>query len=859
MLMAVGLLVILVMLGTMFLMITRLDAKQAKALAEKAPADPLAQGIVDQVRALLQRDLHIGTGSANMPYADTQAGTVGWAEFIDYPSGTTDNPWLASNDASPTSGSLWAHLSDLGNTGGISVDDVANNASSPPYVDTDGDTLVDAVLYATGVTNVMGDEYYAAVRVIDLGGMLNVNTASQNSGSMIPTNPVNISIPQTAVPPSQMYVPPSDYADLNARRWNGANPPDLLSFYNNCASKVLAPVSPYLPFAIGDELFLRWSAPLADQPSTAVGRLYEALKTSTPDAARTMLTTFNCSRNLVRHPGASWTQRQMVNTLTAMDNALVRQRVYEILVSAMVAGADANQRRTAAHFVANLWARLSADDSRLNAFKFNPIVPESSPATPETFTVYGVVEQPVIAEAFAYSKPDNPATNAEDSEYVYAIEVFNPTDASIDLRVADDTRYALRLRPGSTTDFPFPAGSVLGPGERVVVFSGQILDGAGGKRSVTSSDLGIPAVTVLSWPDLDFSGGHWVELVRLLPGEEIPTDRVLGSDFGYSVDHKESDAGQLSNGQRDDDTARDRVAVAGSEAMFRRTPANLTDHKLGAPNSVAAGDLSNVWEGFPIERHFPQPTPRDIGDLAKVYAVGPEKGGESLPEQLEFYKDKVSRGKPDVRGTVPAVPDKYPDIPWASALAEVFELLQADNTRPDPDDPTKYYRYYGKLNINTANAATLEALPWPTGTGANVGLVVQYVLAYRDKTAGPRDYSAGRAVASSIPGLRAGSDFGGFLTPGEIAIPLVDYLNDGNPPGPLAQTSAGYLDARDSLYRAVSNLITVNSDVFAVSILVRLQASTGIPQDWHYVAVIDRSNCRQSGQMPAVLLFSQVN
>ena len=66
------------------------------------------------------------------------------------------------------------------------------------------------------------------------------------------------------------------------------------------------------------------------------------------------------------------------------------------------------------------------------------------------------------------------------------------------------------------------------------------------------------------------------------------------------------------------------------------------------------------------------------------------------------------------------------------------------------------------------------------------------------------------------------------------------------------------------LYNSISNLITVNSDVYAVYIRIQLWSdSIGTPgtrllYNWNYLGVIDRSNCRLDADTPAVLLFSQV-
>jgi len=349
-LMAVGLLVIFVMLGTMFLMVARLDAKQAKALAQKAPADPLADGIVQQVRSMLKADLYIGTAGAG-PYETSSSNATGWRQFIDYPSGTADSdggdPWLASNERTTNvSPVYWAHLSNPQemfddaqvtnvrltwndptwqvdhNPGAGWVQSQYDDGTDMAAADTDGDGLADAILYKTGVRNVIGDEYYAAVRVVDLGGMINVNTAADPAGAttMPPaTSPVSIS----PTPPFPMDS--ADYTKIHDMRCggdgNGSGTTDLAGFYDKSARRLMDPANPYLPFAIGDELFLRWAAPvqgvtLADLPASAVGRLYQAVQNTSDLVRSSMLTTFNCSRELNRETEKRMMPSYVVSILT---------------------------------------------------------------------------------------------------------------------------------------------------------------------------------------------------------------------------------------------------------------------------------------------------------------------------------------------------------------------------------------------------------------------------------------------------------------------------------------------------------------------------------------------------------------
>ncbi len=341
---------------------------------------------------------------------------------------------------------------------------------------------------------------------------------------------------------------------------------------------------------------------------------------------------------------------------------------------------------------------------------------------------------------------------------------------------------------------------------------------------------------------------------------------------------------------------------------------DVTDHKLRIANGLLATDIEFTWQGFtpPIRLRAGL---TDLSDLADIYICGPtpEPGGEAFPQALYAYRlgQEPSRGRVNFTGAVDASSSKYPDVPWGTVLSEIFEVLQPDPTRPDASSGT---RIYGRININTATREVLRQLPltkylvlngtdWfldlndngsqNTAVAIDVGLtfslspviineptvdvekIIDYILGYRDMVAltsevppGP-NYADRPTLSPTLTGLRGASPIKGFLTPGEIAIPLAQYIADRlRDPANLTSGDfrdfkkwSGYLETRDSLYKAISNLITVKSDVFAANIVVQLRDGedpTAVKRTWKYLAVIDRSNCREGGHLPAVLLFTEI-
>ena len=977
-LMVVGLLVIIAMLGITFVVISHVDLRQAEAIALKAPVDPIADGIVKQISALLKEDLHID--KTNGPYGD-YAGAPGaeqWRQFIDYPYGlglastipsARADPWLAS--IAPDAAGNWPHLTDLTGDANHNYDGVSSSTTDPNYVDTDGDGLNDALLYNTGVTNADGDAYWSAVRIIDLGGLLNVNTAGE---------PYDPNVPGTSIsptPPANIDLLNGLFAGVTANydsfhnvRCGGTGAAvTLQDFYNESASRILqpyldplaAPNPPYLPFGIGDEMHLRYVDSTAITERT--GRLYEATKAGTnplPDTMRQMLTTFNCSRSLTRHPSSDIPTRILLNSSNALDDDLTRQAVYDQLLTAIDGNASPAtlSKETAAHFVANLWANVSADDPTYQAFKF-------SPTTDSNVEVYGAVPDLVISEAYAYNLADSnaPFSNASnvfdpnfaqgDYGYIFAIEIYNPTNGPIDLEYypAELRGYSLRIDgfdykfdPVTWPELATETSLEILSGKWIVLtrYAGKYMDGAGNRQSISTpgnlAALGLsdPVAPDNGWvrmPTLNLTRAtNRIQLIRDVPDANdpngyvrIPVDQLVISDdlMDFNVANiglrNSLDANDPNNNvneticdtRRDDDSIRGRLMVP----WFERSTYGVTDannHKLGEANALTASDLGGIWEGFhlPVRR---QGALSDMTDLADIYIVGAtpslSPSFRSFHEAVSIYRQGTygiagppdySRGRIDYIGAVPTTVANYPDLPWASVLSDIFEVLPPDTTRTNN-------RIYGRVNINTATREVLAQLPWPNQfvinsipydidpvtAQVNFELLIEYILAYRDMRAtynfallpipAGRDYGTREfddisgtphEEGTLISGLRAdpGSASRGFLTASEIAIPLADFVHElvgwtdytALPPVNTVK-EADYLSGRDSLYKSISNLISVNSDVFAANIVVQLRsgdagATLADPpkETWRYLSVLDRSNCRTTSDSPAVLLFTEL-
>ena len=152
-------------------------------------------------------------------------------------------------------------------------------------------------------------------------------------------------------------------------------------------------------------------------------------------------------------------------------------------------------------------------------------------------------------------------------------------------------------------------------------------------------------------------------------------------------------------------------------------------------------------------------------------------------------------------------------------------------------------------------------MPGETST-TEIGQIADYILAYRDfgstTAPAPNNFSSGRAGVGGLPGnLRqdvASNAIPGFLTPGELAIPLGLYSKD--LAGSVTITNG---DALKKLYFALADYITTHSDTFGVYITIQLRDPDGMNFDpvrqWNYFGIVDRSTCRTADSQPVIHTF----
>jgi hypothetical protein len=924
--MTIALLTLIVMLGASFLIVAHADNQQSATIAEKGSAESIVMGYMASVNQQLTSDLYfldLSGWDTEGVFSRTDQPIFG---YIDAATAQNETISAGSNDnfdlflaSSELVDGKWPHITNFGkpdDTEGlfINVDpgedpsraDAAAFYARPPLVDTDGDGVPDARLFDTGTVNMRGDRYWIAVRVFDTSGLINVNTAGNREVAMPVRSPGQVDIRRFLDGYADNVTPLYDAIHVERCGDTTDSDTDLLAYYESCARRPLSPVVPssgsYRPFAISDEFWLRWLREDDELPSTAAGRLHEHLSADINRNHRRLMTTWNSARALPRDSAADFRVKKVIDQATALDEKAVREALTRHLSQALD-GTDGSEKATS--LVANLWASISDADPNTQAFGHKP-------ASGGSF-VYGLVEQLVITEAYAYQVV---AEQEDDDGYCYAIELANLSDVPIDA-----SRYNL---VGNSTGWNF-AGKigVLDPGDRVVLFyfSGRLPD----NTPVTAATFGFDTITSPKFnvgAALDLSEGKTVKIERTARRDgttyvTLPVDRVTGSDFGFATPGRPAAGAEpalsVANGRRDDVPERGRYLVGGAVGMvdIPLDDASRSDHRLGATNNLDAdaallAQLNDVYEGFTLKRI--QGRPGSMADLGDLYTIALRTGGSAidLPTQLADLHNDPSRGKLDWSRTAVCTGSKYPDVPWAAIMGELVELLKPDETRPGQEGPD---RIYGKININTAPEYVLRYLPWPQAIGSvalrnkppewdgsqwvydetvdEIGAIAEIVAAYRDKrnvevtldalggtvefNYSNRDDPLFPSAANDpfeIPGLRqrTNTDHAGYLTPGEVAIPLGHFaermliVQAGGVTA--AQRKADYLAQRNSLYHAVGSVIDVRSDTFAATVRVQLRKAddpgAGTLGDWSFITAVDRSNIYNERHRPVLLMFAEV-
>ena len=816
---AVVLTSLLAVVGVLFVLITRIDKIATSAISDNKELDFAVETVIAKISQELVLDVP-GQG----------------AEYQDYP-GPQDK-WLASLEPYQSGNDYyWRQISDVtGYLAGYSTDIQAEVVSEEGAItdlnnlvanaDADGDGVGDSKwIKLTDMTSGKGKPIYAAIRIVDHGGMLNVNTAYKfdlndpnvvlsdiNGSSQMQINLLALAGRGATQPGSA-----EEINLLNARANNGVDvdPFDLLKYEQNVIWNYGEPNGAYTPFDISDELELRnrfllnhtgidtrledWSTEFRNNtlstPLTSGGkpleiwfkRAYDDGNIDPNYTYRHIATTHNMDR-IINPDGPTLNNGKMVNVNMADVKLL-----YEA-ISAGLRDADPNfivvdTNDLAAQLTVNIIDHRDYDTD----VTYLPIGPD---------TYYGFEAQPFISE-IAFSITGEGADDSANNEF--AIELYNPFDIDIPL---GNFRLELRRPNGDVEATINLAGYGISDGSRFVVTNGSAASSGFGVTSLMRTgggkeDSKLVLATYHSLgtdpPTYALTEKYDIHLLRATSAEDIYLDKQQTRNEWFNWD-----------------------TVKGTRQSYCRPDDNWNvvyqefqsaTETLGGSNG-AGGDRQNYNLANSLGPFV------TIGDITRVLKLGPSAD----PCDMIGVRLSSEPGEEDVRVDL-----------LNPAFVNIFQYL----TVIDPASHghgTSETRIKGRVNVNTAPSFVIEQLPWMHAA------IAQEIVSYRDTTA---------KGFESIAELMQVPLMGYYAYDPSYRVIDLDRFPDLTP----SDGAVSDFEERDVIFSRISNLVTVRSDVFTAYILVRIGVDG--PQK-RVIAILDRSQVNSTGDRVKIVALHSV-
>ena len=817
---------LLAVIGVLFVLAARIDKMASSATTESRE---LALA-VDTVLAEINETL-----AADVPGVGPQQ------EYYDYPD--ANNPWLASAEpyqAATGSGYLWRQISNVAGLAATNWRDVrirvvgereAIQLADPnTNADADGDGVGDARwVQVPGVMSGKGQPIYAAVRILDNSGMLNVNTGykfdpGDNDKTRVDGHSqLQVNILALATGPGRTVSMSDEAALLGARANYTANPAalDLAAYEQQVIWRypdqiVAAGVdanSPYVytPFDLSDELELRYRYLLnetavdtrlenwgsfrlnalrtpVDSGGAALNTWFRRVAGSGLDpnySYRTLATTYNMDRILA--PKTFTTEagvklRKLVNVNTA-DLLTLRAAI-----AAALAEAEPNTlgiAEEAIQIAANLMDYIDDDD------EITVVTGGSSP-------YYGFERPCIYLSELAYRQVRDPDTGELHTSY--ALELYKPYFEDKDPPPGD---WKIVIDNPSTSDFEL--GVTWSGSRRFHVLLGEDEAAPLAKDYVRFADPLEPVDTMplygygqnaypkvaQSMGQATFEAGATISLQRrvasagkwiVVDSKRVPDDWIVADDVARSL-------------QRD----------IGPHKCLRRLWASATQTSIpglgNATGNYVDSQRPEVIQAHPADRPL-----TNIGELGMVLA----RSAYGVPEGATAADCLVDLRNPIYR--------------------KLFNYLTVIDPAQHPGLAASETRIMGRININTAPAFVLAQLPWMQYEDTSPFQKANGIVAYRNSH-GPFE------------------TIGDLMQIDPLCLPAFDNRDnqhDDAPRGPdlTPDVARDDMEERDLIFTRISNLVTVRSDVFTAYILVRI--GTSGPQR-RIIAILDRSGVNAAG------------
>ncbi|PKL44124.1 MAG: hypothetical protein CVV39_08385 [Planctomycetes bacterium HGW-Planctomycetes-1] len=871
--MTIVLTVLLAIVAVMFLTVARMDRASTSNIADNKTLDSAAKSIVEIINKQLINDIPGAAGQ----------------EYYDYPD--SENPWLASiepyfysDNGTPADINddiyRWRQISDI--TGHIQSSSVTplkrpfatkfvkvkpsgstviedypeiklnadnelkegnkddgefNNEYRGQPADADGDGILDSKWFELeDLRSSKGQRIYAAVRVIDNDGMVNVNTAhSFNANTADGTSQMQVNLKgllkgTTAQINTQM-------TDFNEARCGGGS-----GYWPNYERNVVwdyntVPDGNYLPFDISDELELRYRYCIdskfvarieANTPALRVipettdaygdpGGLYDTRtgwglgrwqqRITNPDYSdkadrRHMLTTVNYDRIITPAGG------KMTNINTADADSLYTA-VRRGLIDADSNFTDVNE--ISAQIAVNI-KDYHDSDSNVAVIRVDDV------------NYYGFERPCVYISELAYR-----GEGAADGNNSYAVELYKP-DA------ADDAPNGWKLLIDSNT---------------------YDVNWSGGKQFY-----------VIAWQDsncpltIDYTNASVYTIDNNISPKVIFNTETAATDSMISLIREVNDVNVVVDSYIIPRTQF--IEDRGSYSIERDINPNKCIMRLW--NSTVSGSPTlGVNNGYDsTDANMLQAHPKNI-DFTNIGEIG------MVFRKPAYYKlvgdsNTGKIGYSATNKTETAVRLNLADQNYQH-IFKYLTVMDPRNIRPTDPNYINETRIKGRININTAPAYVIAQLPWVAKRQVpyNEPNLAQAIVAYRDRT-------WVKVNDANYPNYTGRSGPAGFKTIGQLCNVTKDAALRNDPnyridyykrvagnyigyPDLTNDTVADDFEERDLIFARISDLVTVRSDVFTAYILVRVGVDG--PQK-RYMVILDRTGVNSSADRVRIIAFQSV-
>ncbi|MCJ7777978.1 MAG: helix-hairpin-helix domain-containing protein [Sedimentisphaerales bacterium] len=786
---------LLAIVGVLFLMVSRVNKIATSAISENKDLNFAVETVIAWISDELVLDV---PGVANQEYADFPGSQDKWLANLEPYTSDGNYYWRQISDVT---GSLTGFARDIQAKVVPEYASITDSNTSTANADADGDGAGDSKwIKLDNITSGKGKPIYAAIRIVDNGGMLNVNTAfkfdpSGSHETIDGSSQMQINLMALAGRPGNppTAIQETDLLKARANQGVGVDYLDLKKYEQNVIWNFPRsgnglrrdegePNLPYTPFDISDELELRfrfllnnsaidtrledWSEEFRKNtmstPVTTGGqqldnwfkRAYDIGNIDPNYAYRHITTT--CSSDRIIDPNG----RKMVNLNTAPLNQLHQ---------ALLAGVNSTEREQIA-------AQLA-----VNIVDFRDADVDVTTLQAGSITCFGFEAQPFISEIAFYISQIDAATSTNN---YFAIELYNPFNVTIPLG-----DFRLELRRGNTIVSTINlSGYVIAANSRFVITNSSTASSTFGVSRLISAGLGK-------------EDGNLV-LAKYVPVSAEPPTFMLIEKYDICLLRKVALTDLYLDRQITNDTWF-AWNTAKDKSQFYSRPDNSwniiyqnlqpTNNTLGMPNGITASQRNYNLEnsaGFFTT----------VGDIAKVFIVG----GSADPCDMIGVRLAMQPPEEFIR----------PDLK-KPAFTNIFQYLTVIDPAAFGLVPNET-RIKGRININTAPWFVISQLPWMRPQ------IAQAIAQYRD---------------TDVGGFRS---IGDLMQIAEMYYYATDPADLTGPPDLTPSDGAGDdFEERNMIFSRISNLATVRSDVFTAYILVRIGVDG--PQK-RVIAILDRSN-----------------